>query len=53
MALNRGVHGTVAPIVKHCPVCGGEGFVLGALWRRFWWRCRDCGIDFSTKVEVR
>jgi rubrerythrin len=33
----------------HCPVCDGRGTPLGRLgWLR-WWRCRHCGLDFSTR----
>lgn len=31
-----------------CPACDtGEGVPLGNLGRKEWFRCRDCGIDFS------
>jgi transposase-like protein len=32
----------------NCPVCGGPGVLLGTLGRRTHYRCRDCGMDFST-----
>jgi predicted nucleic acid-binding Zn ribbon protein len=32
-----------------CPACGGIGMLLGQLGRLFWFRCRQCGIDFSSK----
>lgn len=32
-----------------CPLCGGFGFSLGGLGRLVWYRCRDCGCDFSRK----
>lgn len=31
----------------HCPICAGEGVLLGALGLRRYFRCRQCGIDFS------
>jgi hypothetical protein len=30
-----------------CPVCGGEGMPLGALGSKKFYRCRDCGMEFS------
>ena len=32
--------------MENCPVCGGEGVVLGMLVTA-WYRCRDCGITFT------
>ena len=36
-----------------CPACGAEsaGSVLGTLGRLDWFRCRDCGIDFSRSAS--
>jgi hypothetical protein len=31
-----------------CPVCGGEGGLLGILGSRMHYRCRHCGADFSS-----
>jgi hypothetical protein len=31
----------------NCPTCGGPGQELGALGRKHWMRCRNCGCDFS------
>jgi rubredoxin len=31
-----------------CPMCNGRGGPLGRLGALMWWRCQDCGIDFST-----
>ena len=31
-----------------CPQCDGEGAFLGLMGILEWWRCRHCGIDFST-----
>jgi tRNA(Ile2) C34 agmatinyltransferase TiaS len=34
-----------------CPVCFGQGEELGVLgWCRYF-RCRDCGIEFSEAVS--
>lgn len=30
-----------------CKQCGGEGMLLGRLSLLFWYRCRQCGINFS------
>lgn len=35
-----------------CSLCGGPGVLLGRLGPRLWWRCRDCGIDFSTAAPA-
>jgi len=34
-----------------CPKCGGPGALLGQLGNLWWFRCRDCGWEFSTPVE--
>jgi hypothetical protein len=34
-----------------CPMCGGVGVALGALGILHWFRCRQCGADFSLKAE--
>ncbi len=31
-----------------CPACNGPGVAMGGLGNRLHYRCRDCGIDFST-----
>ncbi len=31
----------------YCPLCPGQGSLLGRLGRLRWFRCRDCGMDFS------
>lgn len=31
----------------YCPSCGGVGFWLGQLGILTWFRCRDCGGEFS------
>ena len=36
------------PEVAVCPACGGDGVTLGNLGAREHYRCRQCGIDFST-----
>lgn len=35
-----------------CPACGGVGAHLGTLGNRLHCRCQDCGMDFSTTVQV-
>lgn len=37
----------------NCPMCPGKGVLLGALGPRRWFRCRDCGIDFSKMRRAR
>lgn len=31
----------------YCHICGGEGVLLGSLGMRAYFRCRNCGMDFS------
>jgi hypothetical protein len=33
-----------------CPLCGGEGEDMGSLGAMEWYRCRQCGADFSVGV---
>ena len=40
------------PYVPGCCGCSGPLTLLGALGRLTWWRCRDCGLDQSTREEV-
>lgn len=35
-----------------CPLCGGQGVLLGRLGSRAWWRCHGCGIGFSTTAPA-
>lgn len=35
-----------------CKACGGESVYLGSLGRCCWFRCRDCGLDFTYDEEV-
>ena len=37
----------------HCPVCAGDGVPLGTLGRLRWFRCRDCGMNFSRQTGTR
>lgn len=41
---------TYSPHLPTCPACPGRGMVLGKLGRLRWYRCRDCGIDFSRRA---
>jgi ribosomal protein L37E len=34
-----------------CPMCDGPGEYLGSLGSKEWFRCRNCGMDFSNTVE--
>jgi tRNA(Ile2) C34 agmatinyltransferase TiaS len=36
-----------------CPVCPGPGVMLGPLGRLMYWRCRDCGSEFSTVIQPK
>jgi hypothetical protein len=40
---------SVCPVAE-CPGCSGEGSHIGDLGRRRYFRCRDCGIDFSNEL---
>lgn len=41
------------PVDVACPVCGGnEATVLGRLGDTIYYRCRDCGTDFSDENDV-
>ena len=35
-----------------CPMCGGNGNLLGNLGKKVHYRCQDCGMDFSKDSEV-
>ena len=39
------------PQIHHCPMCDGPGTIMGALGNKLWFRCRDCGIDFSEEAN--
>jgi len=30
-----------------CPFCAGEGMFLGLLGRLLWFRCQNCGGEYS------
>lgn len=38
------------PEMPECPVCEGEGAILGGLGNLTYFRCRDCGMDYSDMV---
>jgi hypothetical protein len=35
----------------NCSCCGGELLYLGRLGGLYWYRCRDCGMEFSSTRE--
>lgn len=39
--------------LSHCPHCAGDGVLLGTLGRLRWFRCRDCGMNFSRQAGTR
>ena len=39
--------------METCPVCGGDGVKLGTLGNLTHFRCRNCGITFSSPVELK
>jgi rubredoxin len=34
-----------------CPVCGGTGIAQGSLGFLVWYRCEDCGWNFSEEID--
>ena len=34
-----------------CPVCGGDGQLMGSLGRLNWYRCVNCGMEFNQERE--
>lgn len=36
---------------KTCPACGGEGRSMGALGNLAWYRCVNCGWEWSRKAR--
>lgn len=34
-----------------CPMCGGEGMSMGRMGRKTWYRCRQCGWQFSEEGD--
>jgi len=36
---------------QHCD-CGGLGVLMGVLGRLVWYRCRDCGWEFSRLYDA-
>jgi uncharacterized protein (DUF983 family) len=44
--------GTLSNPSLNCPICGGEGYLLGRLGSKFHCRCRDCGIEWSGEVPA-
>jgi len=40
------------PQTEHiCPICGGPGMSMGILGRKHWFRCRDCGMQWSIDAK--
>jgi hypothetical protein len=37
--------------MRICKVCGGPLMFLGKLGKRLWFRCRNCGLEFSVEEE--
>jgi anaerobic ribonucleoside-triphosphate reductase len=35
--------------MPNCSVCNGKGIPLGVLGKLSWFRCRNCGWEFSVK----
>lgn len=35
-----------------CPVCGGPGMRMGGLGRKQWFRCRNCGMEWSLPYKL-
>ena len=36
---------------NQCPMCRGEGYSIGSLGNLEWFRCRQCGWEFSVAVD--
>jgi tRNA(Ile2) C34 agmatinyltransferase TiaS len=36
-----------------CPQCSGVGVMMGVLGMLRWFRCRNCGFEFSRKIRKR
>jgi tRNA(Ile2) C34 agmatinyltransferase TiaS len=34
-------------VAPACPLCDGDGTLLGQLGHLTWFRCRQCGMDFA------
>lgn len=39
--------------MRWCSQCGGEAGLLGVLGVLKHWLCRNCGMQFSTRVKPR
>lgn len=42
-----------ACISPACPICEAPGFQLGHMGSLRWYRCRNCGMDFSRSSHRR
>lgn len=38
--------------MEYCPICNGNGVPLGQLGKLFWFRCRQCGMEFSINQSI-
>jgi len=44
-------HENELPMFSRCPLCNCTVAIhLGCLGRRYWYRCRDCGMEWSERV---
>lgn len=39
------------PPAADCPVCGAENYPMGSLGRRMWYRCQQCGMEYSKTMS--
>lgn len=39
--------------MKKCPMCKGPRMFLGQLGLMRWFRCRNCGMDFSKRTKEK
>ena len=38
-------------INAECPICDGEAELMGQLGNLRWYRCMDCGMEFSREAD--
>jgi rubredoxin len=39
------------PMNETCPICNGPGEFMGLLGEAYYFRCRDCGWQFSEELD--